>query len=158
MALIRSSFKRDLNPCRISRSAFGIKSCYHSYDHPSPPPYSGTANAILSAAISHIPSHGFGQTALQLGAKDAGYLPISTNLFPRGPFELVLFYLVSRRLALKDLVNGEEGLAKVWAEKKFGPGRKVRDLLLERLRMNAKAGVVNKLPEVSTQRTIFLTD
>src|ERR1700759_2356804 len=80
---------------------------YHSYEHPSPPPYSSTAKSILSAALSHVPEHGFTQKALQLGARDSGFMSISANLFPRGVFDLIAFYLMTRRLSLQDTVNGE---------------------------------------------------
>lgn len=79
------------------------RSCkYHSYDHP--PPTTGTFNpserAILSAAYRHVPEHGFTQQALSLGARDAGYLDISTNLIPEGPFGLIRYHLVTQREAL----------------------------------------------------------
>lgn len=124
---------------------------YHSYEHPAAPSYSSTAESILSKSLPHIPTHGFSSTALQLGAKDAGYQTISTNLFPRGAFDLVMFYLVSRRLALKGVVNGEEaegGLSRAWEDGKVGVGGRVRSLILERLRLNAEAGVVQRWPEV----------
>jgi ubiquinone biosynthesis protein COQ9 len=150
---MRTQLASQLRQNRIKNVTKSIDRClgyasYHSYDHPSPPPYSTTANAILSASIAHIPIHGFSSKSLQLGAQDAGYLPISTNLFPRGIFDLISYYLVTRRLALKDIVNGEEGVGKVWEERKLGPGARVRELLLARLRMNGKAGVVGKWPEV----------
>lgn len=115
---------------------------YHSYDHPSSPPYPPTETAILSAALSHVPDHGFTEKSLVQGAKDAGYLPVSLNLLPRGVFELVMYYLISRRAALKDVVEGEGGLKRVWEERKIGVGGRVRGLLIERLRMNERMGVV----------------
>ena len=74
---------------------------YHSYDRPTPPPFPPAETAILTAALQHVPQHGFSTTALTLGARSAGYLDISRNLFPRGVFDLVNFHLVTRRLALK---------------------------------------------------------
>ncbi|OTA98572.1 hypothetical protein M426DRAFT_325870 [Hypoxylon sp. CI-4A] len=74
---------------------------YHSHDHPPPPGEFNTAEkAILSAAYRHIPEHGFTHHALSLGARDAGYLDISTNLLPEGPFSLIRYHLVTRREAL----------------------------------------------------------
>jgi ubiquinone biosynthesis protein COQ9 len=98
--------------------------------------------------MPYIPEHGFSQTTLQLGAKDAGYLSVSTNLFPRGVFDLISYYLVTRRLALNDTVHGKDGMATEWEEKKLGPGARVRALLLERLKMNGEAKVVQRWPEV----------
>lgn len=73
---------------------------YHSYEHEPPPPFNPTEDAILSAALAHVPSHGFTTTALTQGARDAGFLDISTNLFPTGAFSLVNYHLVTQRLAL----------------------------------------------------------
>ncbi|KAL8668226.1 MAG: hypothetical protein Q9202_000204 [Teloschistes flavicans] len=73
---------------------------YHSYERDSSPPYPAAENAILAAAIAHVPEHGFTATALASGARDAGYLDVSANLFPTGPFSLVKYHLVTQRLAL----------------------------------------------------------
>ncbi|KAJ9648913.1 Ubiquinone biosynthesis protein coq9, mitochondrial [Coniosporium apollinis] len=114
---------------RIStfRSLIPKPRSYHSYETPQPSPYPPTESAILSSALSHVPNHGFTTTSLRLGARDAGYLDASTNLFPRGAFDLVQYHLVTRRLALKDAVQFPE---------KLGVGAKVRCLALERLRAN----------------------
>lgn len=57
-------------------------------------------SAILQAASAHIPLHGFSNKAISLGATDAGYPPVSTNLFPRGAFDLVQYHLITARQAL----------------------------------------------------------
>lgn len=114
------------------------RALYHSYEHIEPPPYRETESAILSSALAHVPVHGFTQHALTLGAKEAGYLDISTNLFPRGAYDLVMYHLVTQRLALKDRIQFPENV---------GVGRKVRSLVLERLRANADAGVVGRWQE-----------
>ena len=107
--------------------------CYHSYEHSQPPPFPPTESAILSAAFSHVPAHGFTSTALALGARDAGYLDVSTNLLPRGVFDLVNYHLVMQRLVLKDSVQfpteAESG-------RRIGIGSKIRTLTLARLRAN----------------------
>ncbi|KAL8345741.1 hypothetical protein RB601_005677 [Gaeumannomyces tritici] len=41
------------------------------------PPFSATEAAILAAAYAHVPAHGFTARALALGARDAGYPPVS---------------------------------------------------------------------------------
>lgn len=109
---------------------------YHSYDHPPPPgPFSEVESLIFTSALPHIPAHGFSHTALSLGAKEAGYLDASTNLFPRGAFSLVHFYLVQQRLALanshEDIVNGTKADGKP-----LGTGAKVKALTLRRLLSN----------------------
>ena len=117
------------------------RALYHSYEHDLPPPFRAAESAILSSAFAHVPTLGFTQEALTLGAKDAGYLDISTNLFPKGPFELVNYYLVTQRLALKDRIHFPQD------QQQLGVGRKVRSLVLERLRANVDADVVKRWQE-----------
>jgi ubiquinone biosynthesis protein COQ9 len=117
---------------------------YHSYDHPSPPPYSSTAETILSASLKHVPQHGFTSTSLKLGARDTSHLPISTNLFPQGPFDLILYWLSSRRLLLK-----EASLPTTTTTTTTTPSNiddRIRAILLERLSMNRRASIVSSWP------------
>lgn len=136
---IRPAFRKlprsasRLNATQLSR--------YHSYEHAQPAPYPPAESAILSAALSHVPVTGFTNTALQLGARDAGYLDVSTNLFPRGPFDLIQYHLVTRRLALRDSVQFPND-----GDKQLGIGARVRLLTLERLRANAP--IVHRWQEV----------
>ncbi|PSN64233.1 ubiquinone biosynthesis protein COQ9 [Corynespora cassiicola Philippines] len=134
-------------PLRLSSSVLGTfrpasprtaavwrqRGLYHSYENSQPPPFAPAESAILSAAIAHVPSHGFTIDALKLGAHDAGYLDVSTNLLPRGAFDLVNYHLVRQRLALRDSVQFP---AEGKHEKKMGVGSKVRALTLARLRAN----------------------
>ncbi len=115
------------------------RASYHSYDHFEEPVYRDAERNILSLAMAHVPTHGFTQEALELGAKEAGYLDVSTNLFPKGTFDLVKFHLVSQRLGLRDRIQ--------FPDEKMGVGRKVRSLVLERLRANVDAGVVPRWQE-----------
>jgi ubiquinone biosynthesis protein COQ9 len=137
-------------PRQLQKCLFATTKSYHSYDHPPAPPYPPAQSTILTAALHRVPDHGFTDKSLTLGAQDAGYLPISTNLFPRGVFELVLFYLVQRRMALQGAVNGEgnAGLQQVWDDMKLGVGGRVRGLVLERLKMNSRERVVGRWQEV----------
>ena len=112
---------------------------YHSYEYPQSPPYREPERAILSSALAHVPDYGFKQNALSLGVKEAGYLEVSTNLFPKGAFELVLYHLVTQRLALKNRIQ--------FPDEQLGVGRKVRSLVLERLRANVEAGIVPRWQE-----------
>ena len=75
---------------------------YHSHEHASHAPLPPTESIILSSALKHVPVHGFTNRSLSLGAQDAGYLPISINLFPKGAFSLVQYHLITQRLALSD--------------------------------------------------------
>jgi ubiquinone biosynthesis protein COQ9 len=116
---------------------------YHSYDYAQPPPFPPAESAILSSAYAHVPNHGFTIDALKLGARDAGYLDASTNLLPRGVYDLINYHLVTQRLALQNNVQfpdeGEQG-------KKMGTGAKVRALTLARLRANEP--IVHRWQEV----------
>ncbi|KAJ4412019.1 Ubiquinone biosynthesis protein coq9, mitochondrial [Gnomoniopsis sp. IMI 355080] len=110
-------------------SSVCLRRSFHSYDHPSPAEsFSPTERAILTAAYAHVPEYGFSQESLALGARDAGYLEISTNLLPDGVFSLIQWHMVSQRETLavraRKLFSGEE---------KMGVGRKVEALVWERL-------------------------
>lgn len=115
------------------------QAAYHSSESVHTPPYREAERTILSNAICYVPTHGFTQQSLTLGAKDAGYLEVSTNLFPKGPFELVMYHLITQRLALKDRVQ--------FPDEQMGIGRKVRSLVLERLRANVDTGVLPRWQE-----------
>ena len=112
---------------------------YHSYEHVEPPPFTEAESAILSAALTHVPSHGFTTTALSHGARDAGFLDASINLFPTGVFDLIKYHLVTQRLALKHNVQ--------FPQQKLGVGAKVRLLALQRLRANHS--IIQRWQEVS---------
>ncbi|OAG36143.1 rpsU-divergently transcribed protein [Fonsecaea monophora] len=103
---------------------------YFSVHHPDPRPFPEIQDRILSAAIIRVPEHGFTERALALGAKDAGYLDVTVQLFPRGVFDLINYHLVTQRLALKDTVQFPEGST-------LGLGPKIRTLTMARLRANA---------------------
>jgi ubiquinone biosynthesis protein COQ9 len=90
-----------------------------------------------------VPEHGFSHTALELGSQKAGYLPASAAIFPHGPFELVRFHLVTRRLALEKEVQFTEREG----EEKLGLGGKVKALVLARLRANE--ALIHRWQEVS---------
>jgi ubiquinone biosynthesis protein COQ9 len=126
--------------------AVGRQRCsYHSHEISQPPPFPAAESAILSAAISHVPHYGFTADALNLGARDAGYLDVSTNLLPRGVYDLINYHLVTQRLALRDSVQfsseGSQG-------KKLGLGSKVRTLAMARLRANE--AIIHRWQEVGT--------
>lgn len=78
-----------------------------------------------------MPAHGFSAHALALGAADAGYIPASANLFPRGAFDLVMYHLVTQRLALAEGVQFSSG-----ASSGGGVTANLRSLVLARLRAN----------------------
>ncbi|KAI1105393.1 ubiquinone biosynthesis protein COQ9 [Jackrogersella minutella] len=113
VAVLRRTAQQQHQTLRLRSPA--LRRSYHSYDHPPPPGVFSTAeHAILSAAYRHVPEHGFTAHALSLGARDAGYLDISTNLLPEGPFSLIRYHLVTQREALaprsEEILNqpGEE--------------------------------------------------
>lgn len=52
-------------------------------------------------------------------------------------------------MGLKEALDGSDGgLRRQWEEHKVGIGGRVRSLVLERLRMNERAGIVGKWQEV----------
>ena len=117
------------NLCLLLQTRRGLGRSYHSEHHPELPPFLPVQTAILSASLNRVPECGFSSQALSLGAKDAGYLEVSVQLFPRGVYDLINFHLVTQRLALKDRVQFP-------VDTKLGIGKKVRVLTLERLKAN----------------------
>jgi ubiquinone biosynthesis protein COQ9 len=122
--------------------------------------YTPAQSNILSAALLHVPKHGFTAQSLTLGVREAGYLDVSLQLFPRGgEIELVLFWLGSRRSLLREKVEkGEmfpkrnEGGGEIRG-KEFDMEDKVKMLILERLQMNEK--VIHQWQDVSF-RVLYL--
>jgi len=98
---------------------------YHSLNHPPLPSYTPLQHKILSKALTLVPSTGFTSQTLTEGAKQSGYLEITHNLFPRGPWSLVEYHLVRQREALSSIPL-EEG----------GVGKTIRKLCVERLNGN----------------------
>ncbi|OBT83558.1 hypothetical protein VE02_06945 [Pseudogymnoascus sp. 03VT05] len=128
---------------------------YHSNNHPPPPgPFNAIETHILCSSLPHIPTHGFTPTSLHLGAKDAGYLDASTNLFPAGAFNLVQYYLYTQRQALASLVDITNPPADPTGKTRPpGVGAKVKALTWARLQANA--GVAHKLPEALALMSLF---
>jgi len=130
--MLASSPLQRLRPFSVLSHLRSPRNHYHSYVHPPPPgPFSETESLILSSALARVPHHGFSQSALNLGAKDAGYLDVSTNLFPQGPFSLVLYHLYTQRAALAnhtEILEGRDANGKP-----LGVGAKVKALAWLRL-------------------------
>lgn len=132
----RAALQPQRNPLTLRRS-------YHSTLHPRLPDheYTNSQTVILTAALSHVQAHGFTAKALTLGARDAGFLDVSVQLLPRGEFDLILFWLASRRGILRGKVEEGGLFRRIAAEKnkdvfELSVEERVRGLLLERLRMN----------------------
>ncbi|KAI9682734.1 MAG: Ubiquinone biosynthesis protein coq9, mitochondrial [Trizodia sp. TS-e1964] len=138
--------------------------CFHSTSYPPPPgPFNRVQSGLLAAALPHVPSHGFSERALALGAQDAGYLDASINILPRRAFDLVHYYLLTQREALKTLplapaeaqvdaglqnnVTGSGILAVGTVAGTASTADKIRLLLRARLRANATSGVIPWWPE-----------
>lgn len=65
---------------------------------------------VLSAALKHVPSKGWTEEALALGAVDSGLRPVSHGIFKRGPIELVEYYMEEAAYETARLVESR------WAE------------------------------------------
>ncbi|PLN83243.1 ubiquinone biosynthesis protein COQ9 [Aspergillus taichungensis] len=109
---------------------------YHSTHQPTPDhEYTNSQTTILTAALRHVPELGFTRDALTLGARDAGFLDVSVQLLPRGEFDLILFWLASRRGLLRAAVDN--GLFRHNGPRELSVEQKTKMLVMERLRMNA---------------------
>ncbi|KAL4936123.1 hypothetical protein BDV06DRAFT_205612 [Aspergillus oleicola] len=136
LATISSPITHLRQPAPKVRSQTQTHRPYHSIHHPDLPSheYTNSQTTILSAALNHVPAHGFTRESLTLGARDAGFLDVSIQLFPRGEFDLILFWLASRRGLLRakveqdGVLGRDSGLVSV--------EEKTRVLIMERLRMN----------------------
>lgn len=120
---------------------------YHSESHPSPDPpadiYTPEQSDILSAALKHVPNHGFSTESVKMGAREAGYLDVSLQLFPRGAeLELVLYWLASRRGLLKQKVESGNifGVGQDFSTSNspVEVNERVKILIMERLKMNGE--------------------
>ena len=63
---------------------------------------------ILDAALTHVPVHGWSLESLVQASQDCGYPPITHGLFPRGPIELVEYFVLSSTHHLKNKVATPE--------------------------------------------------
>jgi ubiquinone biosynthesis protein COQ9 len=109
----------------LRRTAWQSIRSYHSPNHPISPTYTPQQDKILSTALSLVPSHGFTSETLREGAKQAGYLEITHNLFPSGVWSLVEYHLVTQREKLASIPLNEGGV-----------GKTIRKLCIERLQGN----------------------
>jgi len=82
---------------------------------------------ILDASLKHVPENGFTQSAISRGLQQLGYPEVSSNVFARGPFDLVMYQLHTQRKALEQasLPEGENTVL-----------QNVRAYTLNRLRCN----------------------
>src|SRR5271170_5219903 len=85
---------------------------YYSQNHPPSPTYTPLQHKILSTALTLVPSTGFTTQTLTQGAKQSGYLEITHNLFPRGPWSIIEYHLVGQRESLSSIPLEEGGVGK----------------------------------------------
>ncbi|KAJ9655623.1 Ubiquinone biosynthesis protein coq9, mitochondrial [Neophaeococcomyces mojaviensis] len=129
LSLSLRALPRSSSACSHIASVQVCRRTYYSIHHPDPPPFPPVQATILASAIQHVPRLGFTQAAVTAGAQSTGYLEASTLLFPRGPFDLIRYHLVTERLALKDRVQFP-------ADSKLGLTEKVKKLVVARLIAN----------------------
>jgi ubiquinone biosynthesis protein COQ9 len=148
----RHTFRQPPPRC----TSYYLHRTYYTPSTPEPNPFPAAEEAILAAALQHVPTHGFTTKSLTLGAVDAGYLPSSVNLFPSGAFDLVRYHLVTQRLHLKNAVQFPTPLSDPPSQgpgprdpndmpRTLGVGSKVRALVLARLHANEP--IIEHLPE-----------
>jgi ubiquinone biosynthesis protein COQ9 len=119
----------------INRTTISSLRFYHSPNYPPPPTYTPIQHKVLSTALSLVPSTGFTHQTLSEGAKKAGYLEITHNLFPRGTWSLVEYHLITQRELLSSITLEEAGV-----------GKTIRKLCVERLKGNTP--IIGKWQEV----------
>jgi len=113
---------------------------YYSIHHPDASPFPPLQTTILTSALQHVPRLGFTPDALIAGAKSTNHREATLNLFPRGVYDLIHFYLVTQRLSLKDKVQFP-------ADAKASLTQKVQTLTWARLQANIDNGVIAHWPD-----------
>ncbi|EEQ85850.1 ubiquinone biosynthesis protein coq9 [Blastomyces dermatitidis ER-3] len=140
---------RHIHSCakhpRLPNPSLSHSRPYHSSFHPPietlADTYTPEQSAILSAAVNHIPEHGYTAHSLTLGARDAGYLDVSLQLFPGGgEIALITYWLGSRRGMLRQKAKSGELFRTTEGGEagRLSVEEKVLVLILERLKMNEK--------------------
>ena len=143
----RSPLKSDKTliqtPSTAAPKSTTIRS-YHSTTHPPPPPpFTPTEQLLLSAALKHVPTHGWTAESLALGARDTGHLDISPAVLADGEFGLVRWWLWSQREGLKERVKALEKELEG-----LGVEERVEVITWERLKGNVEGGIVGRWQEV----------
>ena len=59
--------------------------------------------ALLKIAMQMVPETGFTNTTLLRACKELGYTPVTHTIVPRGPVELVEYFIHSNTMKLKEL-------------------------------------------------------
>ena len=127
------------------RSGIKIQRClYHSKYLPQVPEYTALQTAILGNALKQVPDHGFSDKSLILGARESGYLEITHSIFPKGPFEIARFHLVTSREKLSQSVDELVDIERT--------DKKLIQLLIKRLELNIP--IIDKYHEVETPELI----
>lgn len=121
---------------------------YYSIYHPEPSPFPPIQSQILASALRAVPRLGFTQDAILVGCRENGYREASTQLFPRGAYDLIHYYLVTQRLSLKDRVQFPE-------DQKLRLTQKVKTLTWARLQANADAGVIEHWQDALGQMSLL---
>jgi len=135
----------------VSTAGHAYARLYHSSDHPDPQRQSFNAaeQDILSAAYRYIPTHGFAESTLAVGAREAGYLDTSSIILSNGVFDLIRWHLVTQRQRLaekKEEILGPQSASLNMTEK------------LERLvwaRLMGNAEIIRRWQEVGSNSSIF---
>ncbi|KAI9204613.1 COQ9-domain-containing protein [Polychytrium aggregatum] len=60
---------------------------------------------ILVSALNFVPTHGWTADAIMEGSKALGYSNVAHGLFPRGPIELVEFFIKDSTVRMRDEMN-----------------------------------------------------
>ncbi|EPY51460.1 ubiquinone biosynthesis protein Coq9 [Schizosaccharomyces cryophilus OY26] len=83
-------------PLRIAKRS------YQSATFETRPPISGKKAQILKHALEHVPQLGFSEKAITIGGRSLGYSNLPKALFPSGPMDLISYFLLQQRYALRE--------------------------------------------------------
>ncbi|KDO29793.1 hypothetical protein SPRG_19696 [Saprolegnia parasitica CBS 223.65] len=94
-----------LSRCRLGLRSLPRSFCAHAA--PAAPVAADPSQTILTNALRHVQASGWTIEALGQGAQDAGFPSIAHGMFPRGPIELVEFFMDDWQRQVQDALAAE---------------------------------------------------
>ncbi|EQC42336.1 hypothetical protein SDRG_00075 [Saprolegnia diclina VS20] len=94
-----------LSRCRLGLRSLPRSFCAHAA--PAAPVAADPSQTILTNALRHVQASGWTIETLGQGARDAGFPSIAHGMFPRGPIELVEFFMDDWQRQVQDALAAE---------------------------------------------------
>ncbi|ETW00789.1 rpsU-divergently transcribed protein [Aphanomyces invadans] len=103
---------------------------------------------ILSCALNHVKTQGWSIESLGSGARDAGYPSVAHGMFPRGPIELVEYFMDDLQHTVQDKLAAESTVVDIPVTDRLKRGIRVRlELLAPYISVWPQAMALGALPQ-----------